>query len=179
MTPLVRQREATTHVRNEEGFTLIELLLYVSLSAGILLVVSGFIFFMLQARVKHQTMTEVNEQGRQAMELIAQSVRNAESINSPSKGGTGVSLSLDVDDPIEDPLIFDSSGGALRIQRGASPILPITNSNVVVSNLTFQNVSKGQTPGTVRIEFTITYDNPSNRNEFAHTQTFAGTASLR
>jgi len=50
---------------------------------------------------------------------------------------------------------------------------------VTVSGLTFQNLSRSATPGTVRIQFTLTHVNPAGRNEYSFAKTFIGSATLR
>ncbi len=161
------------------GFTLVELLLYVGISSTLLLVTSLFLGMMLEARVKNQTISEVEGQGTQVMQIITQTIRNAENITSPSVGVSGVSLTLNVVDTLDDPTIFDLASGAIRIKEGAGANIPLTNSHVTVSALSFQNLSRASTPGIVRVSFTITYVNPEGRKEYDFSKTFHGSASLR
>ena len=58
-------------------------------------------------------------------------------------------------------------------------ISDLYNSRVTASNLSFQNLSRTGTPGTIRIQFTLSHINPSGRNEYDFNKTFYGTASLR
>lgn len=163
----------------KKGFTLIELLFYVAISSVLLLVISVFLSSLLQSRVKNQTIAEVEQQGAQVMQIITQTIRNAQSITSPAQGISASSLTLDVVATTSDPTIFDLSNGAIRIKEGAASALPLTNSRVTASALTFQNLSRSDTPGTVRIQYTLTHLNSSGRNEYDFTKTFVGSASLR
>ncbi len=138
----------------QSGFTLIELLLYVSIVGAIVFSFSGFLSLLMQSRVKNQTIAEVEQQGVAVMQLITQTGRNATDINFTST--------------------FDLSGGTIRQNS-----IALTNSRIVASSLTFQNLSRPNTPGTVRIQFTLTHINPSGRNEYDYNKTFYGTASLR
>ena len=147
------------------GFTLIELLLYVGLISSIILAVSMFLFVMLQARVKNQTMAEVEQQGLQA-------------INSPTTGASAVSLSLAVVAP-NNPTAIDVSSGVLQITEGPNPAVALTNNRVIVSGLTFQNFSRPSTPGTIRISFTLTHVNSNNRSEYNFSKIFYGSGTLR
>ena len=70
--------------KSSRGFTLIELLLYVSLAAIMLLAVSVILSILLQTRVKNQTIAVVEQEGRAAIQAMTQSIRNAQSINSPT-----------------------------------------------------------------------------------------------
>ena len=158
------------------GFTLIELLLYIGLLSFLLLSVSVFLATLLQSRVKYQTMTEVEQQGQQVMQIITQSVRNATTISTPAVGTSGASLSLAVLAP-NNPTVFDVSAGVLRITEGAGSPVALTNGRVTASGVTFYNLSRAGTPGIVRIEFTLTHVNSSGLNEYAYTRTFGSSAT--
>ncbi|OGD62601.1 hypothetical protein A2160_06250 [Candidatus Beckwithbacteria bacterium RBG_13_42_9] len=153
------------------GFTLVELLLYASIVGAVVLSMAGFLSLLMQSRVKNQTISEVEQQGVQVMQIITQTSRNAASLNSPTQGQTASSLSLDA-------TVFDLSSGTIRITEGGSPI-SLTNSRVTASALTFKNLSRTDTPGTIRIQFTLTHVNPQGRNEYNFSKTFYGSASLR
>lgn len=166
-----------THTQS--GFSLVELLLYISILALILLSISVFLSTLLSSRVKNQTISEVESQGLQAMHLITQTIRNSASITTPAQGVSAASISLSTYTSELNPTIFDISGGALRVSEGGGPAVSLTNSRVTVSALSFQNVSRSNTPGSVRISFTISSVNSSGRNEYQFQKTFVATASLR
>jgi len=171
---IIMQKDLT-----QKGFTLIELLLYVAISSVILLVISLFLQTLLESRIKNQTIAEVEQQGLRVMQIITQTIRNTEAINSPAQGASATILSLDVITGASDPTIFDLLGNTIRITEGVSSAVPLTNSRVTVSGLTFQNLSRSATPGTVRIQFTLTHVNPAGRNEYSFAKTFIGSATLR
>ncbi len=161
----------------QKGFTLIELLLYTSISFIILLIASIFLSTSLQSRVKNQTIAEVEQQGVLVMQLITQTVRNAEGINSPTPGTSAETLSLNVVN--NNPSEFTLSNGAVEVTEGVGSAVPLTNSRVIVSELTFQNLSHTDTPGTARVEFTLTHINPDDINEYSFEKTFTGSATIR
>ena len=163
----------------KKGFTLIELLLYVSIVGAIVLSIAGFLSLLMQSRVKNQTIAEVEQQGVSVMQIITQTVRNATAINTPTQGQTVTSVSVNVVDSTKNPTIFDLSSGVIRIKEGASATVDLTNSRITASSLTFQNLSRTGTPGTIRIQFTLTHVNPSGRNEYYFNKTFYGSASRR
>jgi len=178
----MKNLQATSYkLQANRGFTLIELLLYVAISSAILLITSLFLQILLESRVKNQTIAEVEQQGLQVMQLITQTARNAEAIPSPAPSASAASLTLDVITASSDPTIFDLDllSGAIRIKEGGGAVIPLTNSRVTASALTFQNLSRGSTPGTIRIQFTLTHINPEGRNEYFFTKTFTGSATLR
>lgn len=161
------------------GFTLVELLLYVAISSSILLVTSLFLQTLLESRIKNQTIAEVEQQGLMVMQSITQALRNAESVNSPTQGGTASTLSINTYIGANNPTVFDLSAGYLRVTEGVALPVTLTNSRVAVSALTVQNLSKVNTPGTVRLQFTISHQNSSGRNEYSFSKTFISSASLR
>lgn len=163
----------------QKGFTLIELLLYVSIVAALVLFLSVFLSLLMQSRVKNQTISEVEQQGIYLMQTITQIARNAEAIVSPTIGASASSATFDVVTAASDPTVFDISGGVIRISEGAGSPISLTNTRVVASNLTLQNLSRTSTPGTLRIQFTLTHINPEGRQEYNFSKTFYGTASMR
>lgn len=160
---------------NSQGFTLIELLLYVAIIGIILLTVSGFLYTTLRSRVKNEVISEVNQQGIQLTQLMTQTIRNSSAINSPASGSSSASLSLNTSVPANNPTIFDLSSGAARIKQASAAEIPLTNSRVVVSGLSFTHL----TSSSIKIQFTLTHVNPGNRPEYTFSQTFNTTASLR
>ncbi len=173
--------QATNYkLQARKGFTLIELLLYVGIVAAIVFSIAGFLSLLMQSRVKNQTIAEVEQQGVHVMQLITQTVRNADSINSPAQGEGDDVLSLQVFDSTKSPTVFEIVDNAFTIKEGTAARVSITSSRVIASNpLLFQNLSRTGTPGTIRIQFTLTHVNPSGRNEYNYTKTFYGTATLR
>ncbi len=161
------------------GFTLIELLLYIVIIGIILMAVSALLFGILQSRVKNQTVVEVEQQGTQVMQIITQTLRNATAINSPGAGASASTLSVNTTVVANNPTIFGLSAGVIRITEGVGSPTVLHNSLVTASGLTFQNLTRSGTSGTIRITFTLTRLNPSGRNEYDYAQTFYGNATLR
>jgi len=164
---------------SQSGFTLIELLLYVGIASIMLLVTSLFLSTLLQSRIKNQTIAEVEQQGLQVMQIVTQTARNAAEINTPAQGVSAASLSLNTYTPGNNPTVFDLASGAIRIKEGTGAVVALTNSRVTASVLIFQNLSRASTPGTIRIQFTLTHVNPDGRNEYSFAKTFTSSATLR
>lgn len=163
----------------QAGFTLIELLLYISIVGALLMSAVSFAAMSTNARVKNQTISEVDQQGIAVMEYISQTVRNADTITTPAAGATGASLTVTVPTASVSPTIFNLAGSVLQVKEGAATAVPLTNSKIVVSNLVIKNLSRSGTPGNVQISFTVSRDNPSNRNEFSYEKTFTTAVSIR
>ena len=166
-------------LRSQSGFTLIELLLYVSIVGSLLMAIGFFLALSTDSRIKNQSANEVNQQGTAAMELITQTIRNADSITSPAAAATAASLNVSVPTASLSPTVFSLSGTALQIKEGTAAAVPITNSDVQISSLTFKNLSRASTPGTVQVSFIVSRTNPGNRNEYDYQRTFTTTASIR
>jgi len=165
--------------QKRKGFTLLEILLYAGIAAVILSTASFFFILMLKSRVENQTAAEVEQQGIQMMQIITQTARNAQGINSPAAGASAGSLSLALADSAKNPTVFDISASILRIKEGSDPVVVLNSPNVTVTNLTFTNLSRTGTKGTVRIQFTLAHINPGAREEYEYAKTFYGSASLR
>lgn len=166
-------------LKNRKGFTLVELILYVSVSTLVTLAASGLIILIIQARVKSQTVAEVEQVGSQVMNLITQTARNSPQINSPLSGGTSSVLSLANQSSTKNPTIFDVQSSTIRITEGASSPVPLTSSRLLASSLLFQNLSRANTSGTMRIQFTLTRENLGGRNEYDYVKNFYGSATIR
>jgi len=161
------------------GFSLIEIILYVAISAVVLLIMSQFLTQSLQARQKYKTVSEISMQGNQIMQLLAQTVRNASAINTPAAGATSSSLSLNVPTPALSPTVVSLTGGVLNITEGTGTGVALNNSQISVTNFTVRNLSRTGTPGIIQIQFTLSYNNPSNKNEYNYVQTFTTSAGIR
>ncbi len=161
------------------GFTLLELILYVGISSIILIITSLFLSTIIQSRVKNQTIAEVEQQGLQVMQIITQATRNADNINSPATSTSAAIFSMNTIISLNNPTVFGLATGTIRIKEGSATAVNITNSRVIASGLTFQNLSRPSTPGTIRIQFTLTHANPEGRNEYSFSKTFIGSATLR
>ncbi len=96
----------------QSGYTLIELLLYVAMVGGLLTSVIFFYSTTIDARVKNQSIVEVNDQGAALMDYITQTIRNATSITSPTTGASATSLTLAVPTGSLSPTVFSLSGSS-------------------------------------------------------------------
>lgn len=173
------KRWSITRRRSQAGYTLIELLLYVAIIGVLLGAVVGFLGTVTEARVKNQTISEVDEQGAAAMNYITQTIRNASSISAPAAGGVAsTSLTLVVPTASLSPTIISLSGATLQVKEGAAAAIPLTNSKVQISNIAFKNLSRSGTSGIVQASFTISRINPTNRNTFDYEKTFTSSAEV-
>ena len=164
--------------KQTKGFTLVEVLLYLAVVGSILLAVCLFLSLLLTARVKNQTMTEVEQQGEFVMRTIMSAVQNAESLNLPAPGSSGSELSLSSYTG-QNPVVFSQNAGAVEISEGGSIPVSLTAPNVAVSNLSFTNLPAAGPGGSIRAQFTLTFNSQSSAQEYVYSQVFENAATLR
>lgn len=163
----------------KKGFTLIEFIIYIAIS-GIFLVTAGaLVINIFYGKAKLSAIEEVSQNARMAMEKISERIRNAQSVNNPGQGISDQTLSLEMIDAQINPTVFDFYDGAIRIKEGVSSAVTITSSEVIVTNLQFHNISYPATPGTIRVQMTLKFNNPENKQEYNFEKTFFTTANLR
>ncbi|HEC63807.1 MAG TPA: hypothetical protein ENI23_00770 [bacterium] len=172
-------RSKFKQLQKREGFSLVEMMLYIAITSTVILGISTFLLVLLQAKVKNQTISEVDQQGLQVVHMITQTIRNADSITSPAIGVTDSTLTLVVNDAAKSPTVYDLSSGTMRITEGLGAPVALTNSRIVVSDLSFRNVGRAGTEGLIRVEFTITHVNLEGRNEYTYSKFFYDSASVR
>src|SRR3989344_887051 len=165
-------------MRNK-GFTLIEILFSISIFALMIGGIASFWHLMIVSQTRQRVMSEVEQEGLFVMNVITQTIRNADSIISPSIGSSDSMISLDVSDAILDPVIFDSISGSVKIKEGSGSYISLTSSHVILSHLEFYNISPIGSPGAVRIEMTLERANSDNKSEYEYAKTFYATAGLR
>ncbi len=163
---------------HQKGFTLIELLLYIVMVAVLLTSVTAFFGITIEARIKNQSINEVEDQGAAAMEYITQTIRNATSITVPTAGNTAASLTLVVPTASLSPTIFSLSGTTLQVQEGVGAPVVLNNNDVQVSGLTFKNLAASGTTGTIQVNFTVKRVNAQGRNEYDYQKTFTSSAEV-
>ncbi len=162
-----------------KGFVLIEVLVYIALIGFILIAVGTLATIANHARAKQVVEREVEDQGRQVLEEILQTVRNSSGIVLPASGVTGGTLSVAVDSALSSPTVFSLSGSTVQITEGSATAVSLTNSKVLATELSVQNLSRASTPGTVRVNFTLSGTITSGSAPFVYSKTFYGSASLR
>lgn len=164
---------------SQKGYTLIELLLYVAVTGSLLISVSYFFGTAAEARIKNQSVSEVNIHGELAMEYLTQTIRNASSISAPLAGASSASLTLVVPTGGLSPTTFDLTSTTLQVKEGAAAYVALTSDKVQITNLFFKNLSRPATPGLVQVSFDVSRTNLSGRNAYDYQKTFISSASLR
>lgn len=141
--------------------------------------ITSFWHLMIVSQTRQRVMSEVEQEGLFVMNVLTQTIRNADSIITPSVGSSGAIIFLDVSDVSLDPVVFDGTSASVKMKEGAGEYIPVTSSRVILSHLEFYNVSRSGTPGAVRVEMTLERANPEHKSEYEYAKTFYTTAGLR
>jgi len=160
---------------NNRGFTLVELLLYVFVASGILLSVVALVVLLLQSRIKNQTISLVEQQGVQIIQLVVQEINNSKSIISPAVGNSGNVLQLQ-----------DINGQSQQVSLISSTLFLNKNNKdyflnpptIQVSNWQIKNLGV-PSHDSIKIQFDLNYNNLSGLNQYSYSQTFYATANIR
>lgn len=165
--------------KNQTGFTLIETIMYFAVAATILLVLASMFSLVLRVRSKNFAALTVEQEGAIVMLQMTQAIRNAENITAPTIGTGGATLTVNTYTAGIDPTVFSLSQGALQVKEGTNPTTRLTSSKVVVTNLSFTNLARPNTPDAISISFTLSAYNPYNRPDYSYSHTFHATATVR
>lgn len=168
---------------DKKGFTLVETLIYIAIIGT---AVTSFVVFAIsigEPRNKTYATQEVQANMRTAVDLISQRVRAATGVNTGAStfGSDPGVLSLAMADSTKNPTLIDltADDGILRITEGVSSAVPITSTEVQVTNLVFTNLTPSGERESIRIEMTMEYNNSSGDVEFDYTQSATTTVGVR
>ena len=168
----------TKKIQKNIGISLVETIIYVAIFSMIVTTFVGFSSSMTTSRLHNQMTLEIKDQGSSVMKTITQAIRNASAVISPTIGNSASSLTLSMYSSPVNPTVFSLSSGVLYITEGAGSQIVLTNSKVVVSNLTFSNFSRASTRDIIKISFTLT-SATSGGLSGSYTSTFNGSAQVR
>lgn len=123
----------------QAGLGLIQMLFYIALVAlvtGSLLPVS---YQIIDYRGRIQNQLELTENKKFLVEKIKWVLASNSAVNSPVKGSSATSLSIDKLSFPSNPLVIDLSQGKARLTSGGGSPTTLTNSQVTVNSLTFDH----------------------------------------
>jgi len=163
-------------IKNNRGFTLIELLLYTVIAAGLLLSITAMISLLIQSRIKNQTISIVEQEGTQILQIITQEIRNSTTVVNPSSGTIGDNLQIQ--NSSGQNTAFSIADNTL-VQTKNGQTTGMLSNQVLISDLKFINLTPDSTHNSIKITFTLSYNNIAGRNEYSYSQTFYDTATLR
>lgn len=164
--------------KRKKAFTLIELLIYLGIVSGLLVVAGAFTWSIIKGSVKSASLREVQQNGRLAMEIVTREIKSASGINNPLAGESADTLSLIMSDNSLNPTIFELLNNQILLSQGVDGPYLLTTDQILVSNLNFTNLSYADTPGTIRIEMTLDYNNLGAQPEYNASIDLITTVSL-
>lgn len=157
------------------GVTLVEVVLYLAILSTLVFGIASFVDLISVVRVKNQAIIEVNQQAALIIQNMAQNIRNAKSVTTPTIGQSGNNLViLDVSN---NTITYALNSGILTINRGPGG-LNLNNNRVLISNVVFKNLSRASTPSIIQINFTLSYNNVSGNQNYNYIKTYVASANL-
>ncbi len=155
---------AFSKIRSNRGFTLTEVLIYTVVLAIISLVVLVFINQLLGINETSRRVRESTDNARRVIDTVAQEVRHAESLYTPTStlGSSPGQLSLETtrDVPTDHDTTFVDfyvDNQQLFMKREGESAERITSEKVKVTNLTFTNYNGSTSWPAIRISVTVEY----------------------
>lgn len=169
------------------AFTLIEVLLYVGIAGIVLASLVGFGWNMIGIGAKSGTHADVVSNARFGSEKLSFFIRESTDIDVPNSN-FGVNLATVPGSKVtlrgvvpNDPIVFDVSGGSLRVKIGAGSPVALTSTTIAVSSLVFTNASSADGK-TKNIGYEIQLGSVSsggNRFEYTSSTAIRSSAELR
>ncbi|KKU20064.1 MAG: hypothetical protein UX30_C0004G0012 [Candidatus Saccharibacteria bacterium GW2011_GWA2_46_10] len=141
------------------GTTLVELLMFMGFFALVSGVLIGVLVMSNEQRVRQESMTAVEQEGVQILQILSRRVRSAEKILFPPAGQTGSVLVIQTAVPSYDPTVIAVQTGALKIAE-ANEISTLSSSGISVSDLMFTNTSVKADIQSAEIKFKISQSVP-------------------
>ena len=117
-----------------------------------------------------------DQQANQVLSLIEEVGQNATAVTLPIAGATGGTLTFTM--PSAVTTIFTQTAGAITVNEGSGAVA-LTNSRVLSSGFSANNLTAGVTSGTVRVQFTLSYVNNSGRSEYNYTKNYVTSVTIR
>ena len=161
--------------QDNQGFTLLELLLYVFVASGILLSIVALVAVLIQSRVKNQTISTVEQQGSQIIQLVTQEINNAKIITAPAVGSSSAILQFQDTNGQSEQLSVVSS--TLFLNKNNKDYF-LNPSTIKVSNWQVTNLGIAS-HDSIKIQFDLNYNNLAGLNQYSYVQTFYATANIR
>lgn len=149
-------------VRAKPGFTLIEAIIYIALFSILIGGAVVAVYGIFESREHNQTKAMMQEEGDYLIAKINWTVSGSSAITSPGMNTTCMSpspcvLSVTKWDPAVGTAAVQLSGADMTLARGGNAALPLNNTDVFISDLSFTHFyDGGSNPQGVRASFTLT-----------------------
>lgn len=169
--------------KRQQGFTLVEIVLAFAIIAVFITSISYFAFDIMKTKIKGQTVLEVQQNARFAMQKMSYTIRHSaagidtgDSQFAPANPGR---LHLNMGSGAGDDVVFDVNNGALRMQVGANPAVYLTTNETQITTLTFTNNSVPGGKGNISIKLTMEDRSINDKPEYNYTYSVENSVSIR
>lgn len=156
------------------GFTILEMIIYTAIVGMILTTVVYVTNTVYNVRARVSTSSVVHESVVYAQDRILTSLHAATAVVVPASGASST-LQLTMPDPMRDPTVYSLSGGRIWVKEGTKAKLPLTSSEISVSNLEFMRGTN--LPPIIRIQ--ITADRRNAKRAYSAPLSVTTTAAIR
>ena len=155
---------------NNNGATLVELVIYITISAIILVELSGILSQLVYDQTKVEAITRQDEVARSLMRTISRSVEEAQTINSPY-GPDSVATILNITDRNNNTIVYSQNNGIVYETINSESPTQISSGDVYVKTLQFTVESEaGVSPSmNIQIDIQQTATNASNLSHYETT----------
>jgi len=174
------------YIKKSRGFTMLEILIYMVFLFSIVGIITALITQIIKVNHIVEVTDDVIGSARGTVEVVAQEIRHASSIYSPTSNfGTNfgqLSLETTRDVPTGETSTFVDiyvDNGRLYLKREENNPVLLTADNVIVDNLIFTYLNQSAVIPAVRMQITLS-NNTSSVAPFARRSiTLTNTVSLR
>ena len=143
-----------------KGFTLVETILYVLLFAVVMGAIVSFGLLLSSINAKNLCMREAQANARTAFNFISSEIRSAEDVISPEFGTSSTTLTyFDQDANLK---IIKLHEGILSLFVNEEEIV-ITRDNILISSLSFENLSVDNNSDSIQFLFDFAYRDASSK----------------
>jgi hypothetical protein len=149
-----RSRGRRFFAASKPGTTLIELILFLAILSMVMGMILPILFSATENRLLQQTISTVEQNGAQTMQVILLRARQAERVLSPAMGQTGSVLALQMGSGSVNPTIIGISSGSLVVIQMATKQI-ISSSQVAITDFVIRNTSTSSTRQSVMISFKV------------------------
>lgn len=154
-------------MKNQKGFTLIEILIYTSAIAIIGVSIVGILSNVITVQTKQKSSEEVTTQLNFVMQTIRRLVTESSLIDD-STGGSVLNLRMGTSTMSTTTIYSAANAVTMKIYNettGTSSVSTLTNTKVLLDQLSFTKVSSGPGHDVVQISIQLSYNtqNPSSR----------------
>lgn len=160
-----------------KGVTLIEVLLYIAIASSVLLSISMVFSTVISVRERGIAAANLDQEAQLIMIEINNSIRDADSIESPIDGED--SNSIDILTETGDSISYYLTDNDVYFEDGSGSDFVLNSSDAVVNSLSFQDMSVEDKPQVIRVEMTLSASNAGGRSEKNVTRSFYTTSVVR